>query len=109
MELPGLGSVFRILLFVAASWILIHLWAVFGFFLAVAYPIWWILAPRKTFCFLCRTKQKGDWCPFCRHKVGKAKGRHPVSFASTLKNSGLILFLSFFSLGGGFFREPGFV
>ncbi len=48
-----------------ASFILIHALSFFGFFLAVAYPIWWILFPEKTPCLLCKKQKAETGCRFC--------------------------------------------
>ena len=57
MGLPGIGLVFKIISFIISSWVLIHLLAIFGVFLALALPLWYILFPQKVPCFLCRVKK----------------------------------------------------
>jgi len=45
-------SLILIIPFIIASWLLVHVLTIFGIFLAVAYPLWWIFAPSQTVCFL---------------------------------------------------------
>ena len=75
-----------------------HLFAVFGFFLAVAYPIWLLTLPEKTSCFWCRTRKNGEWCPLCRRTVDKSDLR-PSSFQAVFFNVILVLVISGISLG----------
>src|SRR4030042_3001878 len=82
MRLPILSLFFKIIGFIIVSWLLIHFLAVFGIFLALAYPFWWLLAPQKTLCLFC--------------EIGKLK---ECSFAHSLINGGIILVLSLFSFG----------
>lgn len=98
MGLPGLSLIFKIISFLVASWILIHLMAVLGVFLVVAYPIWWLLFPRQTVCFFCRIKEEGEMCPFCKRKINKQNGIFPETLASAIYNGLLIMIFSIFSL-----------
>jgi hypothetical protein len=99
MVLPGIGLFLKVLSFIFASWFLVHLLAILGVFLAFAYPLWWLLMPENTPCFICRVKKEGEQCPFCRKKVQKSEGFSPKSFSSVIFNAFLILALSFVSLG----------
>jgi len=91
---PGLGPILIVIFSIIISWLLIHLMAVFGAFLTVAYPIWWLLAPEKTPCFFCRIKKEGEQCFSCRQKVSEAEGLNPKTFRSTLANTALVLTIS---------------
>ncbi len=57
---------------IISSFILIHIFGFFGFFVAFAYPLWWFFIPQKTVCFFCLHRRlvdpKGD-CPVCKRKV----------------------------------------
>lgn len=77
-----------------ASWILVHIFAIFGFFVAISYPFWWLLSPDRIQCLLCRVKQKNSKCLFC----GEKARRGPLKFRSVVFNSILILILSGLSL-----------
>lgn len=81
------------------SWVLIHLLAIFGIFLAVAYPMWWLFAPKQTVCLLCRAEKEGAKCPFCRKEIIKNQGLSPKSLSSAIFNGGLILAFSIISIG----------
>jgi hypothetical protein len=37
---------FNFIVLIVLSWVLVHILAVFGFFLAAAYPIWWLVSPE---------------------------------------------------------------
>ncbi len=99
MILPGFVLFLKILSLIVASWLLVHLLAVLGVFLAFAYPLWWFLAPHQTPCLLCRVRESGEQCPFCRQTVRKSGDLNPKSFRSTVLNAFLILVLSLFSFG----------
>lgn len=95
----GLKFISTIIVFMISSWILIHIFAIFGVILAAAYPAWWIFAPKRTVCFLCRAEREGSKCPFCRQYIIKDQGVFPKNLTSALLNGGLILFFSLISLG----------
>jgi hypothetical protein len=90
---------FSILMLVFTSWILVHILALFGVFLAVAYPVWWLFAPKQTACLLCRAEKEGAMCPFCNKQVVKSKEISPQHFKSAVLNGVLILIFSTVSLG----------
>jgi hypothetical protein len=98
-RLPRLFLIFSILGLLVASWFLVHLLAVLGIFLAIAYPLWWLFAPEKTICFLCRAQREGTTCPFCHRVVRKSEGTSPRSLSSAIFNGGLILVFSIVSFG----------
>jgi len=97
-KLPIL-SLILIIPLIIASWLLIHLLAIFGIFLATAYPLWWIFAPSQTVCFLCRAENEGAKCPFCRQEIIKNQGVSPKSLSSAIFNGVLILTFSIVSIG----------
>lgn len=92
-------SLILIIPLIIASWVLIHLLAILGIFLAVAYPLWWLFAPKQTACLLCRAERDGQMCPFCRKTILKSEGVSPKSLTSALLNGALILVFSIISLG----------
>ena len=72
----------QVVVFILASWFLVHLLAVFGAFLALAYPLWWLLDLKRFPCLWCRIK--------------KAK---ECSFSHSLLDAGLILVFTLVSFG----------
>lgn len=99
MDLPGIGLLIKIVSFVVSSWLLVHLLAIFGVFLALAYPLWWFIYPRKTPCLFCRTRKEGDQCPFCQRQITKKEEVNVVSFRSAVLNGLLVLAFSLVSFG----------
>lgn len=97
MILPGVAILLKIISIVISSWVIIHLLAAFGVFLAVSYPVWWFLAPKSTVCLNCQAKSSGEWCGFCNARI--SKDNHPQNIRSAVYNSFLILFFSVFSMG----------
>lgn len=102
MGFPGLALVLKLIAFALSSWLLVHLLAFFGLFLAFAYPLWWLFTPHKIPCLLCRVRNEGDYCPLCRQKVVKAEGTYPRSFSSATLNGFLVLVLTLTSFGAVF-------
>lgn len=95
----SLTLILSIISFVIASWFLIHILAITGIFLAFAYPLWWLLLPKKTVCLLCRTGKEGDSCSLCRRPINKSEGTSPASLSSAISNGMLILLFSLVSIG----------
>jgi len=79
----GLTIVFKIVAFVLASWLLVHLLAVFGVFLAVAYPLWWLWGPGRIPCLWCLIRKNKEECVF----------------SHSVKTGGLILVFTLISIG----------
>jgi hypothetical protein len=77
---------------------LLHTLAVFGVFIAVAYPIWWVFAPSKTTCLICRSQRNGDRCGFCHRITDKSVDVSPRNLRSAIFNGLLILLFSFISM-----------
>lgn len=84
--------------FIVLTWLFVHLFAIFGYFIAIGFIILWLLFPQSTICFVCRVKNAGDYCPFCRKNITGKDSRIPKSLRSVFFNSGLIVLVSFFSL-----------
>ncbi len=98
-KLPGLGFLLIILPLIVTSWFLIHLLAIFGIFLAIAYPLWWLFAPKQTVCLLCRAGKEGERCFFCRRQINKNEDLSPVNLSSAILNGTLIFVFSLASIG----------
>lgn len=94
-----LYPVFIFAVLVIFSWVLVHLLSIFGVFLAVAYPIWWLISPRQTICVFCRSRKDGERCPICHEIVRKSEGSSPKSFFSAISNGLILLSFSLLSIG----------
>lgn len=90
----GWRIIFNFLAWIFLSFVLIHLFAVFGVFVALAYPIIWLLQPSKTTCFMCQIHRDGEFCSFCQQSVKKNIRIFPATIRSITLNSLLILFFS---------------
>lgn len=90
--------ILKALFVVFGSWALLHILAVFGVFLALAYPIWNLLIPKKVPCLICNMKSEGEYCQFCQKEIRKAD-IHPKNIKSLALNSMLILFFTLTSVG----------
>ena len=101
MEKPSLlRSTTGFILFGITSWLMIHIVAILGFFLAIAYPIWWFFFPKNTVCLLCRASGDEKVCSLCKRAVSSSsQGRQPKTFTSIVANSIIILLLFALSLG----------
>lgn len=78
---------------IVLSWIFVHVFAVLGVFLAVAYPIWWLIFPKATPCIFCRTTPLGEKCPACHEEVTIDR-RSPTNFMSVTRNFLIIMLIS---------------
>jgi hypothetical protein len=99
LRLPGLDLVPKSFFLVVASWLSVHFLAIFGVFLAAAYPLWWLLAPKRTVCLLCRATKENSRCPFCHRFIKKNEEISPSGFSSAALNGLLILGFSIISAG----------
>ncbi|MDD3679803.1 MAG: cohesin domain-containing protein [Candidatus Shapirobacteria bacterium] len=96
MNLPGLRLLLKFVSFVIASFVAVHFLAFLGIFIALAYPLWWLIAPDQTICFGCRIFKT---CPFCGAKDDQGSGNNPRTFGSAVLNSLVILIFSAICLG----------
>lgn len=85
-----IGIAATIIIYVIASWLLIHVLALFGVFLAIAYPVWWLFVPKRTVCLLCKAQKDGEKCVFCKRRN---------TLLSAAVNGSLIFLLSLISIG----------
>lgn len=88
----------RVSAFLIASAILVHLFSIFGVFLAIALPFWWFLAPKSTPCFFCRLTKVGHVCPACKQVLYSRKDSYPKDIRSVIFNALVIFGLSLVSL-----------
>lgn len=98
MNKASLKTLVSVLFLIIASYLLIHLFAFLGVFIAFAYPLWWILMPRQTPCFLCQAMAEGDKCPFCQRLVTREEQTGPKNLKSAVANGALILVFSVISI-----------
>jgi len=75
-------TILNIIFIPIIAWFLSHIFAVFGFFLAVTYPGWWLVFPTQHLCLWCRIR-KLSVC----------------SFSHSFYSGGLVLLFSIFSVG----------
>ncbi|MEK7572059.1 MAG: cohesin domain-containing protein [Patescibacteria group bacterium] len=94
-----LGIMSLSILFIFGAWILIHMLAVFGIFVAVAYLLSWFFAPKYIPCLFCRVGKEGAMCPLCHRTIVKKTNLSPEHVTSAVLNSALIFLFSIFSLG----------
>lgn len=81
-----------------SSFFLIHVFGLFGIFVAFAYPLWWFFIPQKALCFFCLHKKLTDphgTCPVCKREV---KTIYDPPLGSVFANMLTIVFLSAASL-----------
>jgi len=99
MEFPSFVILIRTVAFILLSWLLIHIFAVFGIFLSFAYPLWWLFAPKQITCFFCRSKADREICPLCHKTIDKNKSVSPKNLSSAIFNGMLILIFWVVSAG----------
>ncbi len=96
--MPGVKIFLKITFFFLASYVLLHIMALLGIFVAAGYLSWWFFAPQQTPCFYCmRQKKQGDVCRFCKPKRDTVFETLPL--LSVLANVGGILVISAISVG----------
>lgn len=95
-----LGFFLAIVLVPLLSWLIIHILALLGIFVAFAYPVYWLIIPRYSFCFSCRIQKNKGYCDVCKSTIDSTgKNYSPKNFRSALINSVVILVISVFSAG----------
>lgn len=94
-----IAKVFRNIFSFFAFFLLIHFLSVFGFFLALTYPLWWLLKPKENQCFFCNIKKNYPDFPFFGQGAKIIHSFHPHNFATAIVNSGLIIIISFLCFG----------
>lgn len=82
----------KIILWILGSFIVIHIFGIIGILFVAAFPLWWLISPKKTVCFFCRWKKQGEICPACGIKVNH-KEDYPKNFRSITLNSFAIIFI----------------
>lgn len=93
----GIGLILFVILSIILSWFLIHLMAIFGIFIAFAYPIWWLIAPNRVPSIVSRRRLDGSIGSY--RVVRRAEGLSPATFKSALLNALFLLFITIFSAG----------
>lgn len=93
-----LKAVLMILSLLVISYVFVHLFALLGIFIAVAYPLWWILFPQLTACIYCRNTPIGKKCPSCGMQV-ENKVTPPRNLKSVIVNSLTIILISITCIG----------
>lgn len=94
MQIPSVGVFLAIIIFIIASYILLHLMAFLGLFVAAGYLIWWVFAPQQIPCFYCmRYGKKRGVCIFCRPKENQSIPAEPP-LKAVIANIVLFIFLT---------------
>lgn len=88
----------KVILYLFLSWLLIHFLSVLGIFLAIIYPLWWLLLPKRTTCLLCQVKKVGEKCFFCNKVISRPNDLSPANITSALLNGLVIIFFSLISI-----------
>ncbi|MBE2290765.1 MAG: hypothetical protein IAE95_14525 [Chitinophagaceae bacterium] len=73
----------QILLFGVLAWLVVHFFSVFGLFLFLAYPVWWLIFPDRKICFLCRIQGQGKNCHHCTRDL---KVSHNMGVTTMIMN-----------------------
>lgn len=76
------------LLFGLLAWLLVHFFSLFGLFLVLAYPLWWLIFPERKVCFLCRLQGTGQNCRHCKRDAMKG---HAMGLGTMILNMMFIL------------------
>jgi hypothetical protein len=91
-------AIFMIVGVLILSYVLVHVFALLGVFIAVAFPLWWILFPQFTACIYCRNTPVGQKCKSC-NQIVENRVSPPKNFRSVVLNTLTILMVSVFSIG----------
>jgi len=88
-------SIFKLLLVSLMAWASVHITAVFGLFIAIIYPFWWLLSPERIEpCLYCYFRSDKHYfrCPICRRQFENGQViNKPSPFKSIINNVVLIL------------------
>ena len=88
--------IFKLLTTSVIAWVSVHIMAIFGLFITIIYPFWWLLSPEQTEpCIYCYFKPNKHYfrCPICRRQFdenGQVVNK-PSPFVSIINNAVLIL------------------
>lgn len=93
-----LKAIFMVIGVLLLSYVLVHVFALLGVFIAVAYPLWWILFPQFTACIFCRSTGIGKKCKSCQQIV-ENRVSPPRNFRSVIINTLTIFLVSIISIG----------
>ncbi len=91
--------IYKAVIYLIASIVLIHFFSVGGIFLAFALPLWWFISPTSTTCFFCRVSLSDSYCPVCREKILDRADCYPKNVRSVAINVLLIVGLTLLSIG----------
>ena len=97
MVWDAVKQMFFLILLIVLSWVVIHMFAILGIFIIVAYPLWVLINPHKETCLFCLLKGEPNNCFIChtdkQDQIRKGKGLR--KFATNIL---LLLFMTVFSL-----------
>lgn len=87
----------KFVVFLVVTWILIHVLALMGIFLGLAYPIWGLILPKLLVCVGCQTHPVGNRCLVCKRITGSNNSY--FTFRGLVLNGIFIVILSICCLG----------
>lgn len=97
--MPNIFVFFKFLIFIILSFVLVHILALLGVFVAIAYPLWWLFSPNTIPCLICRRKKIGEYCSLCQEPVIDKSYVGTKNLRSVFLNSLIILLVSVISFG----------
>lgn len=98
---PKSPNILKLFLIPFGAWVLVHLVAVFGIFVAAIYPIWWLLSTTKLApCLYCYFKTDKDYftCPVCRRRYENGQLIYRNPWVSISRNLLLIMVFTLISI-----------
>lgn len=90
-------SIAKIIVLLLLSWILIHLFSIFGIFLAISLYTLWFISPKFVPCVGCKIFYKRKVCPFCNSQINLKDG-YAKNFKSVLITSFAVFIFSAISI-----------
>lgn len=84
--------------FVVASFFVFHLFAIIGIFIALSYPIWWLLFPEYVPCIKCKLLKNGQKCSWCGRVISVNSGNYPLTINSVFRNFLVLFVMSLLSI-----------
>lgn len=97
MVWDAVKQMFFLILLIVLSWVVIHIFAILGIFIIIAYPLWVLINPHKETCLFCLLKGKPDSCFMC-HTDEHDQPRKGKGLRKFTTNILLLSFMTFFSL-----------
>jgi hypothetical protein len=94
----GIMRIIQLVFLVILSWVLIHVYAAFGVFLAIGYLAVWLVSPSYLTCFYCKTFKSEKVRDYLCDSSLPRDNHHPQSLGAALYSTLLIFFLTGFCI-----------